>query len=59
MFFFDLFEKLKTLSKNPLRVFNIINIIYTIYVPSLSNQKRVQRIGLSKVKMSSPQRFHY
>ena len=28
-------------------------------VPSLSNEKRVQRIGLSKVKMSSPQRFHY
>ena len=55
--FFDLFEKLKTLSKNPLRVFNIIKIIYTIYVPSLSNQKRVQRIGLSKVKMSSPQLF--
>ena len=55
--FFYLFEKIKTLFKNPLRVFNIINIVYTIYVPSLINQKRVQRIGLSKVKMSSPQLF--
>ena len=55
--FFDLFEKLETLFKNLLRVFNIINIVYMIYVPSLINQKRVQRIGLSKVKMSSPQRF--
>ena len=55
--FFYLFEKIKALFKNPLRVFNIINIVYTIYVPSLINQKRVQRIGLSKVKMSSPQLF--
>ena len=37
--FFYLFEKIKTLFKNPLRVFNIINIVYTIYVPSLINQK--------------------
>ena len=34
---FDLFEKLRTLFKNPLWVFNIINMVYTIYVPSLSN----------------------
>lgn len=49
-YFFDLFEKLKTLLKNPLRVFKIINVVYTIYVPSLSNQKREQRIGLPKSK---------
>ena len=36
-FILDLFEKLKTLFKNPLWVFNIINMVYTIYVPSLSN----------------------
>ena len=53
-FIFDLFEKLETLFKNLLGVFNIINMVYTIYVPFLSNLK----IGLSKDKMSSPQRFH-
>ena len=57
-FFFDLFEKLKTLFKNPLWVFNIINMVYTIYVPSLNNYERVQRLGLCKVTMSSPQRYH-
>ena len=31
--FFDLFEKLIT----PLWVFNIINMVYTIYLPRLSN----------------------
>ena len=36
-FIFDLFEKLKTFLKNPLWVFNILNMVYTIYVPSLSN----------------------
>ena len=36
-FIFDLFEKLKTFFKNPLWVFNILNMVYTIYVPSLSN----------------------
>ena len=29
--FSDLFERLKTLFKNPLWVFNIINMVYTIY----------------------------
>ena len=32
-FIFDLFEKLKTFLKNPLWVFNILNMVYTIYVP--------------------------
>ena len=37
-FIFDLFAvKLKTLFKNPLWDFNIINMVYTIYVLSLSN----------------------
>ena len=36
-FIFDLFEKLKTFFKNPLWVFNILNMVYTMYVPSLSN----------------------
>ena len=36
-FIFDLSEKLKALFKNPLWIFNIINMVCTIYVPSLSN----------------------
>ena len=36
-FIFDLFEKLKTFLKNPLWAFNIIHMVYTRYVPSLSN----------------------
>ena len=35
--FLTYFEKLKTLFRNPLWVFNIINMVYTIYVPNLSN----------------------
>ena len=36
-FISDLFEKLKLFLKNPLWVFNILNMAYTIYVPNLSN----------------------
>ena len=36
-FIFDLFEKLRTLFKNSLLVFNIINMVYTIYVPNLTD----------------------
>ena len=36
-FIFDLFEKLKPFLKNSLWVFNIINVVYTIYLLSLSN----------------------
>ena len=36
--FFDLFETLRTLFKNPLWVFNIINMVYTIYVPTIRDK---------------------
>ena len=36
-FIFDLLEKLKTFLKNPLWVVNILNMVNTIYVPSLSD----------------------
>ena len=36
-FIFDLLEKLKTLFKTPLWAFNVINMVYMIYIPNLSN----------------------
>ena len=36
-FIFDLFEKLRTLFKNSFLVFSIINMVYTIYVPNLTD----------------------
>ena len=35
--FLTYLKKLKTFFKNPFWVFNILNMVYTIYVPSLSN----------------------
>ena len=33
-FIFELFDKVKSFFKNPLWFFNILNMVYTIYVPS-------------------------